>query len=227
MAALHGVPRTTRVVSTSRTRPGPKTGGRATWGDRPALSAEEDSRVSRARGIQPGNPSVLRRDIPRSPGPGGNGGTAHGSTSLGDTSAGAVWPACRLGTPGGRRFLLPQEQETLRCPSGSGADRRLASVDGVVVVLAYASYGVWSALIPAGLLHNIVGALLLSRVSGPRRPRGPVRSELAFGDCTGADQATRAAFQFAAPLPGTGGSWRRAPEAVVRRSGLLGRRATG
>ncbi len=99
----------------------------------------------------------------------------------------------------------------------------------VYTVLAYAAYGAWATLILAGLFCTMFSvALLLSRISGPRPGRGGrVRSEVTSGDCTGADQATRFAFPFAAPLPGTGGSWRRAPGVVARRSGLPGCRATG
>ena len=51
------------------------------------------------------------------------------------------------------------------------------------VVWTYANYGVWFALILAGLFCTMFSvALLLRRDSAPRRPRGPrVRSEVTSG----------------------------------------------
>ena len=75
------------------------------------------------------------------------------------------------------------------------------------VILVYMAHGVWSALLSAGLFCVVLSfAVLLNRVSGPRRPRGLGRSEGGSLRSIGAGRATRSASALAAPLLRTGGS---------------------
>jgi hypothetical protein len=57
------------------------------------------------------------------------------------------------------------EQETLLCPSGSGADRRCVKVAGEYFVLTYANHTRWSTLILAELFCMIFSVALLLTVS--------------------------------------------------------------